>query len=169
MACWIITKKATIASMVLSIVGTANGHESNPIALHSLSASFVQSEMHEVKLHPTAAAFTKYSGVETDVATNAYSDAISCRGGGILALIPAGCNPFGYKITELGESFLGFEGSLDSDVGRFLASVKSRKKLAELKSQWLEIVRVSKSAQTMRIYRTMDDLIAFCIKARLLD
>ena len=84
-------------------------------------------------------------------------------------MIPAGYNPFGYRITELGDSFLEFEGSLDSDVGRFLASLKTRKKLAELKSQWLEIVRVSKSSQTMRIYRTIDDLIAFCIKARLLD
>jgi hypothetical protein len=91
------------------------------------------------------------------------------RGGGITSWIPAGYNPFGYKITELGTQFLEFDGSLDSDVGRFLASVKNRKQLAELKSQWLEIVRVAKSTQTMRIYRTMDELISFCIKARLLD
>jgi hypothetical protein len=91
------------------------------------------------------------------------------RGGGIANWIPAGYNPFGYKITELGMQFLEFEGSLDSDVGRFLASVKHRKQLAELKAQWLEIVRVAKTGQTMRIYRTMDELISFCIKARLLD
>jgi hypothetical protein len=90
-------------------------------------------------------------------------------GGGISSLIPPGYHPFGYKITELGTQFLEFEGSLDSDVGRFLASVKKRKQLAELKAQWLEILRVAKSAQTMRIYRTMDELISFCIKARLLD
>lgn len=92
------------------------------------------------------------------------------RGGaGLSSLIPAGYNPLGYKITELGTQFLEFEGSLDSDIGRFLASLKSRKRHAALKEQWLEIVRVSKTGQTMRIYRTMDDMIAFCLKARLLD
>jgi hypothetical protein len=32
------------------------------------------------------------------------------RGGG---LIPAGYNPFGYKITPLGQAFLEFDGSLE--------------------------------------------------------
>jgi hypothetical protein len=88
------------------------------------------------------------------------------RGGG---WIPAGYNPFGYQITELGETFLKFEGSLDSDVGRFLASCKSRKTLATIKAQWLEILRASKKGQSMRIYRSLDDLIKFCLDARLLD
>jgi hypothetical protein len=95
--------------------------------------------------------------------------AVPRGGAGISSLIPAGYNPFGYQMTDLGTRFLEFEGSLDSDVGRFLASLKSRKRRAALKDQWLEIVRVSKSAQTMRIYRTLDDLIQFCIQARLLD
>jgi hypothetical protein len=89
------------------------------------------------------------------------------RGGGY---IPAGWNPFGYFITPLGLTFLEFDGSLDSDVGRFLASLKSgRKKRSALKEQWLEIVRVSKTGQSMRILRRLDDLIDFCIKAGLLE
>lgn len=88
------------------------------------------------------------------------------RGGGLLA----GLNPFGYKITQLGQDFLDFDGSLDSDVGRFLASLKSsRKKRGVIKEQWVEIVRVSKSGQSMRILRTLDDLIAFCLSAGFLD
>jgi hypothetical protein len=93
------------------------------------------------------------------------------RGGGLSSFVPAGYNPFGYKITELGSQFLEFDGSLDSDVGRFLASVKTtkRKRFDTIKEQWLEIVRVSKKGQSMRIYRNLEDLIAFCIKAKLLD
>ena len=76
----------------------------------------------------------------------------------------------GYKITALGEEFLRFEGSLDGDVGRFLASLKAgRRRVAALKASWLEIVRASKKAQAMRIYRNMDDLIKFCLKAKLID
>jgi hypothetical protein len=82
------------------------------------------------------------------------------RGGG---LIPAGYNPFGYKITPIGVQFLEFNGSLECDLGRFIASIKERKTLASIKSQWLEIVRVSKSAQSMRIYRTLQEIIDFCL------
>lgn len=109
---------------------------------------------------------------------NQYKKKISCsvaidrmvripRGGGY---IPAGWNPFGYFITPLGLKFLEFDGSLDSDIGRFLASLKSgRKKRSALREQWLEIVRVSKSGQSMRILRRLDDLIEFCIKAGFLE
>eukprot|EP00545_Synedropsis_sp_CCMP1620_P015116 CAMPEP_0119013612 /NCGR_PEP_ID=MMETSP1176-20130426/8585_1 /TAXON_ID=265551 /ORGANISM="Synedropsis recta cf, Strain CCMP1620" /LENGTH=137 /DNA_ID=CAMNT_0006966715 /DNA_START=128 /DNA_END=537 /DNA_ORIENTATION=+ len=84
------------------------------------------------------------------------------RGGGFL---PGGWNPFGYKVTELGERFIAFDGSLDGDVGRFLASLKTRKTKAALKAQWVEIVKVSKTGQTMRIYRTTDELLKFCLDA----
>lgn len=78
----------------------------------------------------------------------------------------AGWNPFGYGLTALGKEFLEFEGSLDSDVGRFLASLKSgRKSKKTLKGQWLEVIRVSKQGQSLRVYRTLDQLIAFCVKA----
>lgn len=90
------------------------------------------------------------------------------RGGGYL--IPAGWNPFGYKITTLGETFLSFDGSLDGDVGRFLASLKSgRKRMSAMKEQWLEVVRVSKSGQTMRVYRQLQELLDFCLRAGLVD
>jgi hypothetical protein len=90
------------------------------------------------------------------------------RGGGWL--IPAGYNPFGYKITSLGEEFLSYEGSLDSDVGRFLASLKSeRKRFATLKGQWLEVLRVSKSGQSMRIYKNLQELVTLCLKMGLID
>ena len=84
-------------------------------------------------------------------------------------MIPAGYNPFGYKITLLGEQFLEFGGSLESDVGRFLASLKERKTMATIKTTWLEIVRVSKKAQSMRIYRVLQELVDFCLKAGLID
>jgi hypothetical protein len=88
------------------------------------------------------------------------------RGGG---WIPGGWNPFGYKITPLGEQYLSFDGSLDSDVGRFLASLKTRKTAATLKAQWIEIVKVSKQGQSMRIYRILQDLLKFCLEAGFLD
>ena len=87
-----------------------------------------------------------------------------------MKIIPGGWNPFGYKITALGEKYLEFPGSRETDVGRFVASIKSeRKNLTSLKSTWLEIVRVSKSGQSMRIYRTMEDIIDFCLTAKLID
>jgi hypothetical protein len=93
---------------------------------------------------------------------------LTTRGG---SLIPAGYNPFGYKITALGEQFLEIhKNCLESDVGRFIASLKSKRKtFATLQQEWLEIVRVSKSGQIMRIYRTMKDMIEFCLAARLID
>ena len=95
------------------------------------------------------------------------------RGGAAAALnpFPSGYNPFGYGLTELGKEFLAFDGSLDSDVGRFLSSLKSgkRKSAAVMKEQWLEVVRVSKQGQSMRIYRKLDELISFCLKAGFLD
>jgi hypothetical protein len=85
-------------------------------------------------------------------------------------IIPAGWNPFGYKITSLGLRYLDFDGSLDGDVGRFLASLKSsRKTIPTVKDQWLEVVRVSKKGQSMRIYRNLEDLFDFCISAGLID
>jgi hypothetical protein len=79
-------------------------------------------------------------------------------------------NPFGYGLTDLGKQYLSFNGSTDSDVGRFLSTLKSgRKKDSTIKEQWLEIVRVSKQGQSMRIYRTLDDLIKFCLSAGFID
>lgn len=96
-----------------------------------------------------------------------FANAIGCRGGG---WIPAGYNPMGYKISALGETFLEFgETCLESDVGRFLASIKTRKTLSTIQSQWLEIVRVSKKGQSMRVYRNLQALIEFCLAARLID
>mmetsp|Transcript_42563 Transcript_42563/g.129144 ORF Transcript_42563/g.129144 Transcript_42563/m.129144 type:complete len:108 (-) Transcript_42563:355-678(-) len=89
------------------------------------------------------------------------------RGGGF---IPSGYHPFGYGLTDLGRRYLEFDGSLDGDVGRFLASLKAgRKTKTVLKAQWLEVVRVSKQGQSMRILRTLDDLLDFSLKARFLD
>ena len=89
------------------------------------------------------------------------------RGGGWL--IPAGWNPFGYKITSLGEEYLSYDGSADSDIGRFLASLKERKRTDTLKGQWMEVVRVAKTGQAMRIYRKLQELIQFCLKTGLID
>jgi hypothetical protein len=89
------------------------------------------------------------------------------RGGG---WIPAGYHPMGYKISKLGVNFLDFDGSLESDIGRFLASMKSsRKTTAALKEQWLEVMRVSKQGQAMRIYRKLKELLEFCLACGLID
>ena len=95
----------------------------------------------------------------------------SLRGGdGGWNWIPSGWNPFGYKVTKLGEQFLHFDGSLDSDIGRFLASLKSaRKTRASLKAQWLEVVRASKEGQMMRVYRSLDELLEFSLSAGFID
>eukprot|EP00562_Extubocellulus_spinifer_P004924 CAMPEP_0178515498 /NCGR_PEP_ID=MMETSP0696-20121128/24588_1 /TAXON_ID=265572 /ORGANISM="Extubocellulus spinifer, Strain CCMP396" /LENGTH=145 /DNA_ID=CAMNT_0020145663 /DNA_START=208 /DNA_END=645 /DNA_ORIENTATION=+ len=95
---------------------------------------------------------------------SAHDVAVSPRGGGFG--FPAGWHPFGYGLTELGRRYLEFEGSRDGDVGRFLSSLTSggRKSKKALKEQWLEVTRVSKKRQSMRIYRTMDDLIDFCLE-----
>lgn len=84
--------------------------------------------------------------------------------------MPSGWNPFGYKITKLGEDFLKYEGSLESDVGRFLKSlVNVRKTKATIKGSWLEVVRVAKTGQSMRIYRQLDALLQFCLSAGFID
>ena len=105
--------------------------------------------------------------IEETPTVDGYSWKNVGRGGGLL--IPAGYNPFGYKITEFGLKFLEFDGSLDCDVGRFLTSIRTRKRFDAIKSQWLEVLRVSKKGQAMRIYRKLDELITFCLKAGFLD
>lgn len=88
------------------------------------------------------------------------------RGGAAWTMFPAGYHPLGYAITDLGQQFLKFPGSTDHDVGRFLVSLKvKRKSKAALKENWLEVTRQSKTGQSMRIYRTMDEIIDFCLKA----
>jgi hypothetical protein len=85
------------------------------------------------------------------------------RGG---AFLPAGWNPFGYKITPLGEQFLSFDGSLDCDVGRFLASLKTRKTAATLKSQWIEIVKGQQDrVKQCASIGMLQDLLNFCVAA----
>lgn len=100
-----------------------------------------------------------------------YDSNLSSMRGGAVNVFPAGYNPFGHSLTELGEKFLSFEGSLDSDLGKFLSTLKGgkRKTLATLKEQWQEITRVSKKGQSMRIWRTLDDIIEFCLKAGFID
>lgn len=101
---------------------------------------------------------------------NTINNIISIQGGG---LIPAGYNPFGYQLTDLGEAFLKYEGSLESDIGRFLATFRSlerkRKTRKVLKEQWLEILRMSKTGQSLRIYRKIDELLEFCVEAGFLS
>ena len=93
------------------------------------------------------------------------------RGGGAALGFPSGYNPFGHALTDLGTAYLSFDGSLESDVGTFLSTLKGgkRKTAATMKDQWLEIVRVSKKGQSMRIYRKLDEMIAFCLKAGFID
>lgn len=109
----------------------------------------------------------------TTTCTHVDSTLLTPRGGAAAALnpFPSGYNPFGYGLTDLGKEYLAFDGSLDSDVGRFLSSLKTgkRKSASVMKEQWLEVVRVSKQGQSMRIYRKLDELISFCLKAGFID
>jgi hypothetical protein len=108
---------------------------------------------------------------ETNKKSNECFLCLRCLRGGAAAIsFPSGYNPFGYGLTDLGKQYLGFNGSPESDIGRFLSTLKSgRKKEATIKEQWLEIVRVSKQGQNMRIYRSLDDLIKFCLSAGFID
>ena len=113
---------------------------------------------------------TSSSSAATDVFLSLHP-LFELRGGGWFGawFIPAGYNPLGYKITPLGEEFLKFPGSLDSDVGRFLAGIRDRKTASAIKSTWREIVRAAKSKQAMSIYKSLEDLTEFCLKAGLID
>eukprot|EP00934_Nitzschia_sp_Nitz4_P001029 Nitzschia sp. Nitz4//scaffold65_size103378//19010//19339//NITZ4_004457-RA/size103378-exonerate_protein2genome-gene-0.1-mRNA-1//1//CDS//3329556213//1029//frame0 len=86
-------------------------------------------------------------------------------------LFPSGYHPLGYKVTPLGQKYLEFGSTcLNSDVGRLLASIRSkRKSLSVLQMEWLEIVRVSHKGQAMRVYRSLEALIEFCLEAGLID
>uniref|UniRef100_A0A7S2WTW5 Uncharacterized protein n=1 Tax=Rhizochromulina marina TaxID=1034831 RepID=A0A7S2WTW5_9STRA len=86
----------------------------------------------------------------------------------------AGMHPFGYKLSALGAQFLELEGARNCDVGRFLASFKStlkggRKTTSAIKSEWLELVRYAKTGEASRIYRTVDTLLAFVVKAGFIE
>jgi hypothetical protein len=96
------------------------------------------------------------------------------RGGGTVTTgrswwIPSGYHPYGYQITALGEEFLSFPGSLECDLGRFLASLKTRKTTYALKNAWLEVIRNSKTAQAMNVYKNIDKMLQYCLKAKLID
>lgn len=119
-----------------------------------------------IRLSPAATISTQHTDAAcADTALSSVLNISRCGG-----IFPSGYHPFGYALTELGERFLGFEGSKESDVGRFLASLKSgRKSKSTLKEQWLEVLRVSKSAQSLRIYRMLDELISFSLKAGFIE
>ena len=92
-------------------------------------------------------------------------DVLHVRGGAMLA----GLNPFGYKISERGETFLEYEGSRDSDLGKLLSSLKQRKTTSRIKSEWLELMRYSKTGQSVRIYKDLDAMLALLLKMGLID
>lgn len=129
--------------------------------------SFLSTNSNNIPVGGTAGAYNELAIVPYDVAIS------SLRGGAAAALnpFPAGYNPFGHSLTSLGERYLSFDGSLESDVGTFLSTLKGgkRKSAAVMKEQWLEIVRVGKKGQSMRVYRQLDDLIDFCLKSGFID
>ena len=43
------------------------------------------------------------------------------------------------------------------------------KRFDAIKSQWLEILRISKKGQSMRIYKSLQELIDFCLAAGFLN
>ena len=160
---WIACVLLLLASQNLCHAISSNSSKLLPV--HALTSSHLATS--------TTASSDGLSMVTAPSAGNISGDnqhlsgVVGFRGGG---WIPAGYNPFGYKITALGEKFLEFgETCLESDVGRFLASIKTRKTLSAIQSQWLEVVRVSKKGQSMRVYRNLKELIEFCLAANLID
>lgn len=123
--------------------------------------------------NPSAADRRERTTVEPRTRPSSRSEltAISKLRGGAALGFPSGYNPFGHALTDLGTTYLSFDGSLESDVGTFLSTLKGgkRKTAATMKDQWLEIVRVSKKGQSMRIYRKLDAMIEFCLKAGFID
>jgi hypothetical protein len=64
---------------------------------------------------------------------------------------------------------LAFSGSLECDLGRFLVSLKKRKTTYALKTAWLEVVRNSKTSQALNIYKSIDQMLKYCLKAKFID
>lgn len=91
--------------------------------------------------------------------TKLWKRTLELRGGALLA----GYNPFGLVVTDLGLQFLEFQGSRDSDLGRLLSTLKTRKRRSTIKQEWLEILRVAKTAQAARIYKELDNLLNFLL------
>jgi hypothetical protein len=69
-----------------------------------------------------------YGVTSVKTATSLDSEVVVALRGGC---IPSGYHPFGFKLTKRGEQYLQFEGSRDSDVGRFLSSLKSTLQVCE--------------------------------------
>jgi hypothetical protein len=139
-------------------------HKKHAFAVSSSSAHSISAKHHYKPIGESTA--LDISANQFDSSTSIAID--SLRGGAYL--LPAGWNPMGYKITALGEQFLSLGDSLECDVGRFIASLKTnRKRRSTIKDSWLEIVRASKTGQAMRIYRSIDELLDFCIKTGLID
>jgi hypothetical protein len=168
--CWVIL----LCFVSLSIASAAHGVSSVGMVRDMAKLS---SEVHMVDDLPTTCTSRSGGSCADDRTTHDPATrrtdlskaVVSLRGGGG-SIFPAGWNPMGYKITPQGERFLSMGDSLSCDVGRFLASLKSnRKRRSILKDSWLEIVRASKTGQAMRIYRTIDDLLDFCLQAGLVD
>ena len=95
---------------------------------------------------------------------------LDLRGGGSLF---AGMHPLGIKLTPLGERFLDLHDARESDLGRYLASLKGtlkmgRKTKINIKSEWLEVVRFSKTAEATRIYQSLEELYKFSLDAGLI-
>ena len=95
---------------------------------------------------------------------------LDLRGGGSLF---AGMHPLGIKLTPLGERFLELHDARESDLGRYLASLKGtlkmgRKTKINIKSEWLEVVRFSKTAEATRIYQSLEELYKFALDAGLI-
>lgn len=76
-----------------------------------------------------------------------------------------------YKLSKLGEKFLAIDGPGCGDTGRFLSFVASSESLAEneIRERWSEISRLSRDSQSDRIFRNMEDIMAFCLSSGLIE
>ncbi|KAL3758181.1 hypothetical protein ACHAWU_004819 [Discostella pseudostelligera] len=86
------------------------------------------------------------NSVNANKSRNTYF--LSARGGAAaLNPFPEGYNPFGYNLTALGKTFLEFDGSLDSDVGRFLSTLKGGKRITRSRAMAGDCAGIEEGAE----------------------
>ena len=84
---------------------------------------------------------------------------------------PLSSSVHSFRLTPIGDAFLKMDGPVQADVGRFLSSLKVGEQLtrSRIETNWAEIARISRDAQSMRIYNKLEALIEFCVDNKLIE
>ena len=77
-----------------------------------------------------------------------------------------------YRITTVGCGFLKMDGPVEADICRFLFSLRRSSDgltRSSLRDLWADIARLSGDTQSIRVSDKVDELIGFCLEARLIE